>query len=62
MTWWNYTNVLNTLTRMVFKKETKLIRICQLEKVTTRGKRKAYKEIKELQRKKKVGKRIFNIS
>lgn len=62
MTWWNYTNVLNTLTRMVFKKETKLIRICQLEKVTTRGKHKAYKEIKELQRKKNVGKRIFNIS
>lgn len=37
---------------MMFKKETELIRICQLEKVTTRGKCKAYKEIKVLQRKK----------
>lgn len=36
----------------MFKKETELIRICQLEKVTTRGKCKAYKEIKVLQRKK----------
>lgn len=46
-TWWNYTNGLNALTRMVFKKKTKLIRICQLENVTNWG-----KEIKVLQRKK----------